>query len=177
MDFDAKPGGAASGKLFCRRRDHRVLPPLANGKGRANDPGRGCTCSICTKRHVVLVSKDINMRIKARALDRRRGLFQRQGPRGHRFSLQRNARALRRFLGPARQGHNGSRAAARITGSPVRWCRRFSSTNFSSRRSPARRALCPRHEISGRTAVLQTLKDYAQKNNVWHHGAIATNSR
>jgi hypothetical protein len=57
-------------------------------------------------RDVVLVSKDINMRVKARALDLRcRGLLQRQGARGHRHPLHRRLCAGRQLLGQARQGH------------------------------------------------------------------------
>ena len=49
----------------------------------------------------------------ARARYRRRRLLQRQGARGHRAPLQRNARAAGGFLGPARQG-DGVVAARRL---------------------------------------------------------------
>ena len=75
----------------------------------------------------------------ARARDRRRGLLQRQGARGHRAPLQRDARAAGRIsgTGTARGWNRGSRAATRTTGSRDRSCRRSSSTSSSTTRSPA----------------------------------------
>jgi PhoH-like ATPase len=78
---DIKPGSCAGQHRTHRRRWQVVLPDptlmdvslpisLPQGKAGQPDPGRGpgpCG-SICAPREVVLVSKDINMRVKARAL-------------------------------------------------------------------------------------------------------------
>ena len=113
----AKSGGAATGRLFLQTEvdhDRAAAPRSPTARPTTRSSRSSCTCSTCTRSATsILVSKDINMRIKARALGhRRRGLLQRQGARGHRPPLHRHARAAGGFLGQARQGH-GVLAAGR----------------------------------------------------------------
>ena len=163
----------ATGRLFLQTEAISSDLPMRLASGKADNQILGVVMYLHEahpKRDVVLVSKDINMRIKARALGLRgRGLLQRQGARGHRPALLRHAGAAGRFLGQARQGHGVlaagrlhllPRAAARCAASfMVNQFVYLEQTSRSTRRSRRR---------SGKTAVLQTLKDYThQKNNVW----------
>ena len=112
------------------------------------------------------------MRIKARALGhRRRGLLQRQGARGHRPPLHRRARAARGFLGHARQGHGvvaaGRPHATTACTGPLVPSLLVNEFVFHEKQAKRRSTRSSRRS-QGKTALLQTLKDYThQKNNVW----------
>ena len=126
----------------------------------------------------MLVSKDINMRIKARALGpARRGLLQRQDARRRRPALHRRAAAAAPTSGTstARRWRAGSRAASPTTGSAARSCRLLLINQFVYLEAPGAAPLYAKViEITGKTAVLRTLKDYThQKNAVW--GVTARN--
>jgi PhoH-like ATPase len=80
-----KSGGAATGRLFLQT--EAITMPLPR-RSRAARPTTtssrsSCSCARASARSVILVSKDINMRIKALRWVCRRGLLQRQGAGGH----------------------------------------------------------------------------------------------
>ena len=120
---------AKLGNSGCRRAACSSRPRLSDGDlpaglpaGKADNQILGVVhapaASSTPKRDVVLVSKDINMRIKARALGLAgRGLLQRQGARGHRPALHRRRASCRPTSGTstARTWSPGSRAATPTT--------------------------------------------------------------
>ena len=109
IPLDEKSGGAATGRLFLQTETiTTALPPsLANGKADNQ--------ILAVVMHLTRQSPEAqrdpgveghqHAHQGARARHRGRGLLQRQGARGHRPPLLRRARAARRLLGPARQGH------------------------------------------------------------------------
>ena len=106
----------AGGKLFFQTNLINVTLPAGLPQGKADNQILGVVQALREQqpeRDVVLVSKDINMRIKARALGpARRGLLQRQDAGRRRPALHRRAAAAGRLLGPARQD-DGELAAGR----------------------------------------------------------------
>ena len=109
IPLDAKSGGAATGRLLpADRGDHdRAAAVARQRQGRQPDPRRRHAPAAPApeaQRHPGVEGHQ-HADQGARAGHRRRGLLQRQGARGHRPPLQRHARAARRLLGPARQGH------------------------------------------------------------------------
>ena len=134
----------------------QALLPDQPGRRRACRPGcrrarpttrSSASCRRCASsskaRDVVLVSKDINMRIKARALGPAgRGLLQRQDARRRRPALHRRAAAAGRLLGAPRQD-DGELAAGRPHLLPHQradgaGAARSTSSSTSRRRAPRR---------------------------------------
>ncbi len=175
IPLEAKSGGAATGRLYLQTEvDHDGAARLARQRqGRQPDPRRRDAPAA----HAPEAQRDPGVEGHqhadqgARAGDRRRGLLQRQGARGHRAPLLRHARAAGRLLGPPRQG-DGVVAAGRAHVLPDH---RAAGAVAADQRVPLpgdrrarRRSTRWSRRSRGRTAVLQTLKDYThQKNNVW----------
>ncbi len=171
----AKSGGAATGRLYLQTEVITTVLPASLANGKADNQILAVVMHLAApapqaQRHPGVEGHQ-HAHQGARAGHRRRGLLQRQGARGHRPPLQRDARAAGGFLGPARQGH-GVVAAGRPHVLPdhrAAGARRCSSTSSVYQEKPGEQPLYALvKEIAGRTAVLQTLKDYThQKNNVW----------
>src|SRR5512144_2732837 len=71
IPLEAKSGGAASGKLYLQTEVITTVLPSSLANGKADNQILAVVMHLQhlhPKRHVILVSKDINMRIKARAL-------------------------------------------------------------------------------------------------------------
>jgi PhoH-like ATPase len=174
IELAAKSGGAATGRLFLQTETiTTVLPPsLANGK--ADNQIIAVVMHLRhahPKRNVILVSKDINMRIKARALGIPAEDYFNDKALEDTELLYSGMREL-----PAdfwdRHGkgmeswQQGGHTYYRITGPMVA---SLHNNEFLFRENAGD---APFHalvkETNGRGAVLATLKDYThQKSNVW----------
>ncbi len=169
-----KSGGAAAGKLYLQTETiTTVLPPsLANGK--ADNQIIAVVMHLRhahPKRNVILVSKDINMRIKARALGIPAEDYFNDKVLEDTELLYSGMREL-----PAdfwdRHGkgmeswQQGGHTYYRITGPLVP---SLFDNEFVYQEIPGEAPLYALvKEATGRTAVLSTLKDYTnQKSNVW----------
>jgi PhoH-like ATPase len=170
----AKSGGAATGRLFLQTEviTTQLPPSLANGK--ADNQILAVVMHLAhlhPKRNVILVSKDINMRIKARALGIPAEDYYNDKVLEDTELLYSGVREL-----PAdfwdRHGkgmeswQQGGQTFYRVTGPLVA---SLSLNEFLYQELPGTAPLyVVVREVTGRTAVLQTLKDYThQKSNVW----------
>ncbi len=170
----AKSGGAATGRLYLQTEAiTTVLPPsLANGK--ADNQILAVVMHLShlhPKRSVILVSKDINMRIKARALGMAAEDYFNDKVLEDTDLLYSGMRELPADFwdrhGKAMESwQQGGHTYYRITGPLVP---SLLVNEFLYQEKPGEQPLYVLvKEIAGRTAVLQTLKDYThQKNNVW----------
>ena len=175
IPLDAKSGGAATGRLYLQTEGITTVLPASLANGKADNQILAVVMHLQhlhPKRHVILVTKDINMRIKARALGiAAEDYFNDKVLEDTELLYSGMTRAARRFLGPARQG-DGIVAAGRPhvlpDHRPAGAVAAASTSSSTRRRRARRRCYALVKEINGRTAVLQTLKDYThQKNNVW----------
>jgi len=174
ISLATKSGGAATGKLYLQTETiTTVLPPsLANGK--ADNQIIAVVMHLRhahPKRSVILVSKDINMRIKARALGIPAEDYFNDKVLEDTELLYSGMREL-----PAdfwdRHGkgmeswQQGGHTYYRITGPLVP---SLFDNEFVYQEIPGEAPLYALvKEATGRTAVLSTLKDYTnQKSNVW----------
>jgi PhoH-like ATPase len=180
IPLDEKSSGAATGRLFLQTEMiSTALPPsLANGK--ADNQIIAVVMHLTRqspKRNVILVSKDINMRIKARALGIAAEDYFNDKVLEDTELLYSGVREL-----PAdfwdRHGkgmeswQQGGHTYYRLTG-PLVPSLHQNEFLFQEKQGEA-----PFHaivkEIQGKSALLSTLKDYShQKNNVW--GIVARN--
>ena len=180
IPLDEKSNGAATGRLFLQTEViSTALPPtLANGK--ADNQIIAVVMHLTRqspKRNVILVSKDINMRIKARALGIAAEDYFNDKVLEDTELLYSGVREL-----PAdfwdRHGkgmeswQQGGHTYYRLTG-PLVPSLHVNEFLFQEKQGEA-----PFHaivrEIHGKSALLSTLKDYShQKNNVW--GIVARN--
>ena len=180
ISLAAKSGGAATGRLYLQTEViTTVLPPsLANGK--ADNQILAVVMHLAhlhPKRSVILVSKDINMRIKARALGIAAEDYFNDKVLEDTDLLYSGMRELPADFwdrhGKAMESwQQGGHTYYRITGPLVP---SLLVNEFLFQEKPGEQPLYVLvKEIAGRTAVLQTLKDYThQKNNVW--GIMARN--
>jgi len=175
-----KSNGAATGRLYLQTETIAVaLPPsLANGK--ADNQILAVVMHLSKlhpKRHVVLVSKDINMRIKARALGlaaedyfNDKALEDTDLLYGGMQELSANFWELhgKEMESWQQGGHTLYRVSGPLVPSLL-------ANEFLYSEVPGETPFYAIvKEVSGKTAVLSTLKDYThQKNNVW--GIIARN--
>jgi PhoH-like ATPase len=174
ISLEPKSNGAATGRLFLQTETiTTVLPPsLANGK--ADNQIIAVVMHLRDaqpKRSVILVSKDINMRIKARALGIAAEDYFNDKVLEDTELLYGGMREL-----PAdfwdRHGkgmeswQQGGHTYYRVTGPLVA---SMLTNEFLYQEVPGEAPFYALvKEISGRTAVLSTLKDYThQKSNVW----------
>ena len=169
-----KSNGAATGRLYLQTETIAIaLPPsLANGK--ADNQILAVVMHLARlhpKRHVILVSKDINMRIKARALGLPAEDYYNDKALEDTDLLYSGMEEL-----PAdfwdRHGkgmeswQQGGHTLYRVTGPLVPDL--LANEFLHSERPGETPFYAVVKEVAGRTAVLSTLKDYThQKNNVW----------
>ena len=169
-----KSGGAATGRLYLQTEVITTVLPASLANGKADNQILAVVMHLQhlhPKRSVILVSKDINMRIKARALGIAAEDYFNDKVLEDTDLLYSGMREL-----PAdfwdRHGkgmeswQQGGHTYYRIAGPLVP---SLLVNEFLYQEKPGEQPLYVLvKEISGRTAVLQTLKDYAhQKNNVW----------
>jgi len=169
-----KSGGAATGKLFLQTEVITTVLPASLANGKADNQILAVVMHLQhmhTKRHVVLVSKDINMRIKARALGIAAEDYFNDKVLEDTDLLYSGMRDLpadfwERHGKAMESWQQGGHTYYRITGPLVP---SLLVNEFVYQEKPGEAPLYALvKEITGRTAVLQTLKDYThQKNNVW----------
>jgi PhoH-like ATPase len=174
IPLDSKSGGAATGKLYLQTEVITTVLPASLANGKADNQILAVVMHlqhIHTKRHVVLVSKDINMRIKARALGiAAEDYFNDKVLEDTELLYSGISELPADFWDRHGKGmeswQQGGNTYYRITG-PLVPSLLLNEFLYQEKAGEA-----PLHalvkEIGGRTAVLQTLKDYThQKNNVW----------
>jgi PhoH-like ATPase len=172
--LDVKSNGAATGRLFLQTETITTeLPPsLANGK--ADNKILAVVMYLTQrepKRGVILVSKDINMRIKARALGIAAEDYFNDKVLEDTELLYPGMQALPddfwdRHAKGMESWQSGGHTLYRVTGPLVP---SLLTNEFVYQEKPGEQPFYSVvKEITGRTALLSTLKDYThQKNNVW----------
>jgi len=170
----AKSGGAAAGRLYLQTEVITTVLPASLANGKADNQILAVVMHLAhlhPKRSVILVSKDINMRIKARALGMAAEDYFNDKVLEDTDLLYSGMRELPGDFwdrhGKAMESwQQGGHTYYRITGPLVP---SMLVNEFLYQEKPGEQPLYVLvREISGRTAVLQTLKDYThQKNNVW----------
>jgi PhoH-like ATPase len=170
----AKSGGAATGKLFLQTEVITTVLPASLAHGKADNQILAVVMHLQhlhPKRHVILVSKDINMRIKARALGIAAEDYYNDKVLEDTDLLYSGTRELpadfwERHGKAMESWQQSGHTYYRITGPLVQ---SLLVNEFVYQEKPGEAPLYALvKEISGRTAVLQTLKDYThQRNNVW----------
>ncbi len=174
IPLDAKSGGAATGRLYLQTDGITTVLPASLANGKADNQILAVVMHLQhlhVKRHVVLVTKDINMRIKARALGiAAEDYFNDKVLEDTELLYSGMTELPADFWDKHGKGmeswQQGGNTYYRITGPLVP---SLLVNEFLFHEKPGE---APLHalvkEINGRTAVLQTLKDYThQKNNVW----------
>ena len=170
-------GGAASGRLFLQTQPIAIdLPGLASGK--ADNQIIAVAKHLQdthTKRQVILVSKDINMRIKARALGLSAEDYFNDKVLEDTDMLYTGTRELPADFWDKHgkgmeswqpSGHTYYRLQGPLCTSML--------VNECVYQEADRPLYAQVKEVSGKTAILQTIKDYAhQRHNVW--GIVARN--
>jgi len=169
-----KSGGAATGRLYLQTEVITTVLPASLANGKADNQILAVVMHLQhlhTKRNVILVSKDINMRIKARALGIAAEDYFNDKVLEDTDLLYSGMRELPGdFWDKHGKGmeswQQGGYTYYRITGPLVA---SLLVNEFLYQEKPGEQPLYVLvKEINGRTAVLQTLKDYThQKNNVW----------
>jgi len=164
----------AQGKLFFQTRPLDLSLPLALPQGKADNQILGVVRAMVEQhqpREVVLVSKDINMRIKARALGLQADDYQNDkaledGDLLYAGALPLPADFWSKNGKTVESWQQGSHTFYRIQGPIVP---QLLINQFVYFEAPGEPSLYARvTEIRGKTAVLRTLKDYNhQKNAVW----------
>jgi len=174
IPLEAKSGGAATGKLYLQTEVITTVLPSSLANGKADNQILAVVMHLQhlhPKRHVSLVSKDINMRIKARALGIAAEDYFNDKVLEDTELLYSGMEELpadfwdRHGKGMESWQHGGH-TYYRLSGPLVP---SLLINEFVYQETPGAAPLYALvKEINGRTAVLQTLKDYThQKNNVW----------
>ena len=169
-------GGAATGRLFLQTEAiATTLPPSLAG-GKADNQIIAVVMHLSQaqpKRNVILVSKDINMRIKARALGIAAEDYFNDKVLEDTDLLYSGMRELPADFwdrhGKAMESwQQAGNTYYRVTG-PLCHSLLVNEFVYLEGKGPGETPLYAMvREVSGRTALLQTLKDYThQKNNVW----------
>ena len=174
ISLEAKSGGAATGKLYLQTDGITTVLPASLANGKADNQILAVVMHLQhlhVKRHVVLVTKDINMRIKARALGiAAEDYFNDKVLEDTELLYSGMTELPADFWDKHGKGMESWQQSGntyyRITGPLVP---SLLVNEFVYHERPGE---APLHalvkEINGRIAVLQTLKDYThQKNNVW----------
>ena len=174
IPLSEKSGGAATGRLYLQTEVITTVLPASLANGKADNQILAVVMHLQhlhTKRSVILVSKDINMRIKARALGIAAEDYFNDKVLEDTELLYSGMRDLPGDFwdkhGKAMESwQQGGHTYYRITGPLVP---SLLVNEFLFQEKPGEQPLYVLvKEITGRTAVLQTLKDYThQKNNVW----------
>ena len=164
----------ATGKLFFQTQPLDLSLPLALPQGKADNQILGVVRALGEQhkpREVVLVSKDINMRVKARALGLQAEDYQNDKVLEDGDLLYSGALALpadfwTKHGKTVESWQQGSHTFYRISGPIVP---QLLINQFVYFEAPGETSLYARvTEIRGKTAVLRTLKDFNhQKNAVW----------
>jgi PhoH-like ATPase len=172
----------ATGKLFFQTQATSNLLPATLPVGKADNQILGVVRALTDQfpgRHVVLVSKDINMRVKARALDLPAEDYFNDKVLEDKDVLYTGAMALpgdfwdKHGKGVESWQHGGA-TYYRVTGPlvPAMHINQFVYFEPSDGLAPTLYAVVK--EITGKTALLQTLRDHTHgKNAVW--GVTARN--
>ena len=170
----------AQGKLFFQTEPLDLSLPMALPQGKADNQILGVVRALRERtpaREVVLVSKDINMRVKARALGLQAEDYQNDkaledGDLLYAGSLALPADFWTRHGKHVESWQQGSHTYYRISGPVVPQLMINQFVYFEAAGEPSLYARVT--EIQGKTAVLRTLKDHAhQKNAIW--GVTARN--
>ncbi|MEY5029148.1 MAG: hypothetical protein RLZ63_1463 [Pseudomonadota bacterium] len=170
----------AQGHLFFQTEPLDLSLPLALPQGKADNQILGVVRALCekhSKREVVLVSKDINMRVKARAMGLQAEDYQNDKALEDGDMLYTGAMALptdfwAKHAKTVESWQQGSHTFYRISGPIVSSLFINQFVYFEAAGEPSLYARVT--ELRGKTAVLRTLKDFAhQKNAVW--GVTARN--
>ncbi len=165
---------AARGSMFFQTEPLNNDLPSSLPQGKADNQILGVVQALREKypqREVILVSKDINMRVKARALGLAAEDYENDKTLDDGELLYSGALALpsdfwTRQSKTIESWQNGSHTFYRVSGPSVA---QFHINQFVYFEAPGEPSLYARvTEIQGKTAVLRTLKDYAHlKNAVW----------
>ena len=170
----------ATGKLFFQTQPLDLSLPMALPQGKADNQILGVVSALVQMhkpREVVLVSKDINMRVKARALGLQAEDYQNDKVLEDGDLLYSGALALppdfwSKHGKSVESWQQGSHTFYRISGPMVPQLMINQFVYFEAPGEPALHARVT--EIRGKTAVLRTLKDFThQKNAIW--GVTARN--
>ena len=174
ISLSVKSGGAATGRLYLQTEVITTVLPASLANGKADNQILAVVMHLQhlhPKRTVILVSKDINMRIKARALGIAAEDYFNDKVLEDTELLYSGMRELPpdfwdRHGKGMESWQQGGFTYYRIAGPLVA---SLLVNEFLFQEKPGEQPLyVMAKEISGRTAVLQTLKDYThQKNNVW----------
>src|SRR6476659_1585709 len=171
-----KSGGAATGRLYLQTEVITTVLPASLANGKADNQILAVVMHLQhlhTKRSVILVSKDINMRIKARALGIAAEDYFNDKVLEDTDLLYSGMRELPADFwdrhGKAMESwQQGGNTYYRVTG-PLCHSLLVNEFVYLEGKGPGETPLYAMvREVTGRTALLQTLKDYThQKNNVW----------
>jgi PhoH-like ATPase len=171
---------AAGGKLYFQTTPLEATMPTALPQGKADNQILGVVAALEKQhapRQVILVSKDINMRVKARALglaaeDYENDKTLEDGDLLYPGALQLPADFWTRQSKTVESWQSGSATYYRVSGPAVA---SMDINQFVYFEAPGEPSLYARvTEIRDKTAVLKTLKDYTHlKNGVW--GVTARN--
>ncbi len=171
----------ARGKLFFQTQVMDVSLPISLPQGKADNQILGVVQALGklhAPREVVLVSKDINMRVKARALglaaeDYQNDKVLEDGDLMYSGALALPSDFWNRHSKAIESWQQGSHTFYRLSGPLVP---SLLINQFVYLEAPGEPSLHARvTEIRGKTAVLKTLKDYGNaKNSVW---GVATRNR
>lgn len=171
----------AQGKLFFQTQIMDVTLPMSLPQGKADNQILGVVQALVnlhTPREVVLVSKDINMRVKARALglaaeDYQNDKVLEDGDLMYSGALALPADFWNRHSKAIESWQQGSHTFYRFSGPLVP---SLLINQFVYLEAPGEPNLYARvTEIRGKTAVLKTLKDFGHaKNAIW---GVATRNR
>jgi PhoH-like ATPase len=174
ISLSEKSGGAATGRLYLQTEVITTVLPASLANGKADNQILAVVMHLQhlhPKRSVILVSKDINMRIKARALGIAAEDYFNDKVLEDTELLYSGMRELPgdfwdRHGKGMESWQQGGHTFYRITGPLIP---SLLVNEFLYLEKPGEQPLYVMvKEITGRTAVLQTLKDYThQKNNVW----------
>ena len=170
----------AQGKLFFQTQIMDVTLPMSLPQGKADNQILGVVQALVnmhTPREVVLVSKDINMRVKARALglaaeDYQNDKVLEDGDLMYSGALALSADFWNRHSKAIESWQQGSHTFYRFSGPLVP---SLLINQFVYLEAPGEPSLYARvTEIRGKTAVLKTLKDFGHaKNAIW--GVVTRN--
>jgi len=178
IELSAHNGGDASGRLFLQTQAISGELPARLAGGKADNQIIGLVKHLqdtLPKRHVILVSKDINMRIKARALGLAAEDYFNDKVLEDTDLLYTGTRELpadfwdkhgKGMESWQQSGHTYYRLQGPLCASMM-----VNEFVFQEAERPLYAQV---RELTGKTAILQTIKDYAhQRHNVW--GIVARN--
>ena len=174
IPLSAKSNGAATGRLFLQTENISTVLPASLAGGKADNQIIAVVMHLSQthpKRNVILVSKDINMRIKARALGIAAEDYFNDKVLEDTELLYSGTRELPAdFWDKHGKGmeswQQGGHTYYRVTG-PIVSSLLQNEFLYQEKKDEAPFYAIVK-EISGKTALLSTLKDYThQKNNVW----------